>query len=109
MLGIGAQLRALRLIAAVVCKRAPRERGVLQPVCAQLPDLDHPRPALGLRLLPVTLLRFALAEALDNLLCPEEDQPSLSYASAALTADLSVLQDLVFPQLSHKLSSSPQI
>lgn len=97
LLGVGAQLRALRLIAEVVFKRAPRERGVPQAVRFQLADLRHARTPLCLRLLAVPRLGLARAETFDNLLCPEEDQPSLPYSSAALAADLSVLQNLVVP------------
>ena len=109
LLDIGAELRALRLVAQIIREGILPKSGILQPVRFQLPDLRHPCPEMIFLILAVPRLRLAAAEAKDRVLLPEQLDLHLPRSITVPTVDQSVGTEVfVFQQVSHRLSSSPQ-
>lgn len=109
LLGIGAELRALRLVPQIICEGVLPKSGILQPVRFQLPDLRHPHPAAIFRILAVPRLRLTGAEAEDSVLVPKEVDLHLPRPITVPAVDQPVGTEVfVFQQVSHRLSSSPQ-
>ena len=109
LLDIGAELRALRLVAQIIREGVLPKSGILQTVRFQLPDLRHARPAVICLVFTISLLRLALAEAEDGVLLPEQLDLYLPRPITVPAVDQSVgTKIFVFQQVSHRLSSSPQ-